>query len=111
MFEKMNTMDWLARYSEYLTPDSITNTVLAFKELYTTDNTVTRNSFINSKHSSEAINTVIFMIHAAKNQRVTDTSTNNSALSVENQHESKLAILLSIMEPLLINDQNLEKAI
>jgi hypothetical protein len=66
MFEKMNTMDWLARYSEYLTPDSITNTVMAFKELYNTDNTVTRNSFINSKHSSEAVNTVIFMIHNAK---------------------------------------------
>ena len=58
-----------------------------------------RNAYITSKHTSTAISTVVNLIdYTNKINRDAET-------------ESKLAILLSILEPLLINDQNLEKAL
>lgn len=58
-----------------------------------------RNSYIKAKHTSEAVLTVSNLIaHTRKMDR--DEETN-----------SRLAILLSIYEPLLINDQNLERAL
>ena len=36
--DKMNTMDWLARNAEFLSPDTITKCLLAYKELYNSDN-------------------------------------------------------------------------
>ena len=32
--DKITAMDWLARYAEFVTPDQISNVVLAFKDLY-----------------------------------------------------------------------------
>ena len=88
----MNLMDWLARNSEFLSPEAITKCLLAYKELYNFDNVAQRNSYIKAKHASEAILTVGNLIsHTRKLQR--DEETN-----------SRLAILLSIYEPLLIND-------
>lgn len=55
--------------------------------------------FITTKHTSNAVITVINLIeHASK-------------LGKDEETISRLAILLSILEPLLLNDQNLEKAL
>ena len=97
--EKMNLMDWLARSSEFLSPEAITKCLLAYKELYNYENVAQRNAYIKAKHTSEAVLTVSNLIaHTRKMQR--DEETN-----------SRLAILLSIYEPLLINDHNLERAL
>lgn len=59
----------------------------------------TRNAFITAKHTSNAVTTVVNLIdHAAKLNRDEETI-------------SRLAILLSILEPLLINDLNLERTL
>lgn len=58
-----------------------------------------RNQYITSKHTSNAITTVLnLIIHASK-------------LSMDEETISRLAILLSILEPLLINDMNLDQAL
>jgi hypothetical protein len=97
--DKMNRMDWLARNAEFLSPDSITKCLLGFKELYNTDNLNLKNAYINAKHTSNAILTVIHLIEHTK------------MLNRDDETVSRLAILLSILEPLLINDMNLEKAL
>lgn len=97
--EKMNKMDWLARNAEFLSPDSITKCIMGFKELYNTDNIVSKNAFINAKHTSHSILTLIHLTDHTKQ------------LNRDDETVSRLAILLSIMEPLLINDMNLEKAL
>ena len=58
-----------------------------------------RNAYITAKHTSNAVITVVNLIdHANKLNRDEETI-------------SRLAILLSILEPLLINDMNLEKCL
>ena len=97
--EKMNRMDWLAWNAEFLSPDSITKCLLGFKELYNTENITLKNAYINAKHTSNAILTVIHLIEHTK------------LLNRDDDTTSRLAILMSILEPLLINDLNLEKGL
>lgn len=59
MTDKINAMDWLARYAEFVTPDQISNVVLAFKELYSGTDSQMRDSFIGHRHYSEAVPTVV----------------------------------------------------
>ena len=97
--DKMNRMDWLARNAEFLSPDQLTKSLLAFKDQFNGQSLPTRNAFITAKHTSNAVITVINLIdHAQKLNRDEETI-------------SRLAILLSILEPLLINDLNLERAL
>ena len=97
--EKMNEMEWLSRNAEFLSPDSITKCLLAFKELYNTDHAPAKNAYINAKHTSLAVVTVVHLIEHTK------------LLNRDDETMSRLAILISILEPLLINDMNLEKAL
>ena len=98
--EKMNEMEWLARNAEFLSPDSITKCLLAFKELYNTEHINMKNAYINAKHTSQSVITVVHLLDHTKQLSPRDDET-----------MSRLAILTSILEPLLINDMNLEKAI
>lgn len=97
--EKIDALDWLARNSEFLSPDTITKCLMAFKELYTSENVQLKQKYINAKHNSQAVLTVLHLIEHSK------------MLEKDEETFSKLAILLSILEPLLINDQNLERAL
>ncbi len=92
-------MEWLARNAEFLSPDSITKCLMAFKELYNTDKAPAKNAYINAKHTSLAVITVVHLIEHTK------------MLNRDDETMSRLAILISILEPLLINDMNLEKAL
>jgi hypothetical protein len=64
--DKMNTMDWLARNAEFLSPDTITKSLMAYKELYNSDNMQAKNAYINAKHTSNSILTVIHLIEHTK---------------------------------------------
>lgn len=97
--EKMNIMDWLARNSDYLSAKPITDCIVAYKELYSTDNTTLRNAYIYAKPSSNAIQTVKVLLQDAVVQTRDETNV------------QRLTVLFSILEPLLTNDQNLEKAL
>ena len=97
--KKMDWMDWLARNSEFFSPEAITKCLTAFKDLYNFEDVAQRNSFIKAKHASNSVLTVANLIaHTVQLMRNEDVN-------------ARLAILLSIYEPLLINDLNLEKAI
>jgi hypothetical protein len=98
--EKMNEMDWLARNAEFLSPDAITKCLLAFKELYNTDQMNMKNAYISAKHTSSAVLTVIHLLEHTKQISPRDEET-----------MSRLAILTSVLEPLLVNDMNLDKAV
>jgi hypothetical protein len=52
-------MDWLARYAEFVTPDQISNVVMAFKDIYSGPDGNLRDMYIGHKHNSEAIPTVV----------------------------------------------------
>ena len=72
---------------------------MAFKELYAGTDAQTRDEYINCRHNSEAVPTIAQMIRGLKAKRgsVDDDS-----------YDQNMTILLSILEPLLINDNNLE---
>ena len=100
--DKFNAMDWLARYAEFVTPDQINQVVLSFKEMYSSNNDPSvREAFIGHKHNSEAVATLCLMMRNLKSKR--DTSSVDA-----DTFDQNLSILLSIMEPVLINDTNLE---
>ena len=94
----MDRMDWLARNAEFLSPEAITKCLLAYKQLYNFDNTVERNLYVKAHHASNAVLTVGNLIRHVDSLQQTEETL------------SRLAILLSVFEPLLVNDQNLEKA-
>ena len=58
-----------------------------------------RNAYITAKHTSTAVITVISLIDHA------------NRLNRDDETISRLAILTSILEPLLINDLNLERSL
>lgn len=59
MTDKVNAMDWLARYAEFITPDQISNVVLSFKDIYCGNDSLLREDFISHRHYSEAIPTIV----------------------------------------------------
>eukprot|EP00347_Sterkiella_histriomuscorum_P022366 403330738 len=97
--EKMNIMDWVARNSEFLTAQPIQESIAAFKELYNTENATLKNAYIFAKHSSNVIQTICVILKQLSSQ------------AKDEENQQKLSIIYSILEPLLINDQNLEKCL
>jgi len=95
MSDKINAMDWLARYSEFVTPDQINNVVQAFKNLYNGDES--REGYIYHRHYSEAVPTIIQIIRSMRKKKV------NGSLD-EETYDQSMTILLSILEPLMINE-------
>ena len=59
-----------------------------------------KNAFITAKHTSNAVITVMHLLEHTKQISPRDDET-----------MSRLAILTSILEPLLVNDMNLDKAV
>jgi len=95
----MDLMDLLARYAEFFSPESIAKCLNSFKNMYSHEDIAQRNSYIKANHKSASILTVGNLIkHVYGRFKSEDVS-------------GRLTILLSIYEPLLINDVNLEKAV
>ena len=97
---KMDWMDWLARNAEFMSPEAITKCLSEFKDLYNFEDASSRNAFIKAKHNSDSVLTVGNLIQHVSLRRLGGEDVT-----------SRLAILLSIYEPLLINDINLEKTV
>jgi len=51
---KMDTLEWLSRYANFYPPENVYLMIAAFKELYSGPDVNYRNSFITSKHTSDA---------------------------------------------------------
>jgi hypothetical protein len=101
----MNCMDWLARYSEFVSPDAVSTVISAFKDIYAnfTDQQ-TRDDFISNKHNSEAVPTVLQMLRSMRQKR-------DSGVLTDVAYSQNVSILVSILEPLLINDHNLDNCL
>lgn len=100
--DKMNSMEWVSRTSPFLSPDAIAKCINAFKELYNTPNSEKRTEYVKGTHNSNAVFTVIDSIQDLLTGRKPDDSAETDA---------RIAIHLSVLEPLIINDHNLEKAL
>ena len=60
MREKFESMEWYARYVEYVTPDSIVNGVKAFRDKYCTPTmTEERKELKDTQHRVEVIPTIL----------------------------------------------------
>ena len=95
--DKMHALDWVARNAIYCTPNSVETSITTFKSLYNNDNQTLTNAFIFSSHNSDVIATILSKLE------------HYSALKSEKQNE--ICTQLSILEPALINDMNLEHAL
>ena len=56
--EKMETIEWAVRHAEFISSDEQQKFLTSFRELYTSNDLNTRNSFIKATHASD---TVLFM--------------------------------------------------
>lgn len=95
----MDTLDWLARNSGFLSTDVISNCLKEFKELYSKESPKARNQYITSRSQTVSIINILQQIeYTSKLEPCDDT-------------DYKTSLLFSILEPLLINNYNLEKAV
>lgn len=97
----MEALEWLSRYAEFISPEYITKTILAFKDVNIKG--PAWDEYVKLRHQSNAI--LLCCNYVEKCYDEMRTAQNADQLQ---QLESKLAILLSILEPLLINNNNLE---
>ena len=92
---KIDTLGWLARYNEFVTLPMITQVILTFKDtLIPNSNAILRNNYIQAKHSSHAVLNLIKLIQFSKYK------------FNEEDGKQKLAVLLRILEPAIVNDEN-----
>lgn len=88
-------LGWLARYHEFVSVPMITQVIVTYKEvLIPNANAVLRNNYIQAKHSSHSVLNIIRLIQYLKYK------------FNDEDGRQKLAILLSILEPAIVNDEN-----
>lgn len=56
---KITSLEWFARYSEYITPDTLVMGVKAFKEIYGGNDPTEMNTYMAHLHHQEAIPTCV----------------------------------------------------
>lgn len=104
ILEKINAMEWIARYIEFVTPDTISMITNYFKDVYTSPDALRAKTFVEYEHTSEAIPTIIQKIRSKEDEFA------NGDLAYW-QFDEALAMLLMILEPLVINDECLDMMI
>jgi hypothetical protein len=118
MKRKMDTLDWLARNSEFISTDAISNCLKEYKELYMNHNPIIQTAYISSRNHSLAVINILHQIDTLISKSAPERSKEikfglNSPKSTKLESEDtdyKISLLYSILEPLLINDYNVEKA-
>jgi hypothetical protein len=99
--EKINAMEWVARYIEFVSPDTVTMIVNYFKDIYTGPDSHRHKTYVEYEHTSEAIPT-IFQKVKSKIEDFEQQEINFWPF------DEGLCMLLMILEPLLVNDDNLD---
>ena len=94
--QRMDALEWVSRNAVYLSPDALNHAINAFKLQYNNESQTITNAFIFSSHQSGIIQTIYSKL---------DTL---SQLQKSEENERKIFAQLSILEPALINDMNLE---
>ena len=99
MREKFESMEWYARYIEYVTPDAIVMGVTKFRNKYCTSTmTDARKDLKDCQHRVECVQTILENIRNLKKK----IKSNDINIETYDQHN---ALLLMILDPILINDK------
>ncbi|CAI2386302.1 unnamed protein product [Moneuplotes crassus] len=94
--ERMNAFEWVSRNAIYLTPQALSHCVNVFKLQYSHEDPEISNRYILGSHQSHLAQTV-----CSKLKKLCKVARND-------ENEQKIFSQLSILEPALINDMNLE---
>lgn len=94
--ERMDALEWVSRNAIYLTQDALNNWINTFKNQYNSDNQTLTNAYIFSSHNSDIITTILGKLEYYL------------SLKRDDETEKKICSQLAILEPVLINDMNLE---
>ena len=97
--ERMDALEWASRNAIYLTQDALNNWINTFKNQYNSDNQTLTNAYIFSSHNSDIITTILGKLEYYL------------SLKRDDETEKKICSQLAILEPVLINDMNLEVAL
>jgi hypothetical protein len=88
-------LGWLGRYHEFVTLPMVTQLIVTYKDhLIPPSNPVLRNNYIQAKHTSHAVLNLVKQIQFLKYK------------FNDEDGKQKLAVLLSILEPAIVNDEN-----
>ena len=101
---KLNCLEWLIRYHEYISERSSFKVIEVFKEMIHPTKVHERTAYSMAKHSSDVMNEIVFRIRSIKKPTTTKEEEQNNFLSDTRTY-------LAILEITLMNDQNLDKAI
>lgn len=104
MLEKINSIEWLARYTEFVTPETINMAANYFKDYANTSDGSKRKKYVEYEHTSEAVPTIIQKIKSK------DYELSQERVPYK-QFDDSMVILLMLLEPLIINDDNLDMMI
>ena len=98
----MDIIGWLARTSDLISTEVAQNMIKAFrKHVSQPENPQSRDKYVRGLHGSSAADiTVKRMINIFKTDKVEEDTTTN-----------KLILLLNILEPLVINEENSARAV
>jgi len=99
---KLNCLEWLIRYHEFLSGKSTLQVIEAFKELIHPTRVHERAAYASTKHNSDIINQLVVAMRNIKKGTTAEEMKN--ALSDAGTN-------MAVLELALINDQNVESAI
>ena len=92
---KIDVLGWLGRYNEFITLPMITQVIMNFKEaMIPASNAILRNNYIQAKHGSHAVLNLVKTLQFLKYK------------FTEEDGKQKVSVILSILEPALVNDEN-----
>mmetsp|Transcript_1259 Transcript_1259/g.1300 ORF Transcript_1259/g.1300 Transcript_1259/m.1300 type:complete len:173 (-) Transcript_1259:55-573(-) len=99
--EKIDILGWTARYLDFISLTNITQIIMSFKEILIPGNNFNqRQEYFLSKHGSQSVATVLKLLEPLRTLR-------KDLMQEESENSHRLAILLTILDPLIINDDNL----
>eukprot|EP00826_Nyctotherus_ovalis_P002381 TRINITY_DN10471_c0_g1_i1.p1 TRINITY_DN10471_c0_g1~~TRINITY_DN10471_c0_g1_i1.p1 ORF type:complete len:346 (+),score=69.67 TRINITY_DN10471_c0_g1_i1:79-1116(+) len=99
---KLNCLEWLLRYHEYLTGKSALSIIEAFRESVYSSRVYEKSAFSSIKHSSDIMTQLV--------KHIRDTKGPNPAQD-KAQTLSNIGTYMSILELALINDQNVDNGL
>lgn len=100
----MEALEWFSRYAEFLTPDHAFNGILTFKNMYLKGHE--KDNFVALEHENDSI---IMMIDLLDRSMI--ECKNYDDEDVLKKLELRLSTRLNLVEPMLVNYQNLDMAI
>ena len=110
----MDTLEWLSRYANFYNPENVYLMIATFKEIYSGADINYRNAYIAATHASDTAFVIIAAVKGEISKILAGSGTQKGmspTTVIAQMIENKIAFLLNLLEPLLVNDLNNEVAI